>query len=224
VTNRVDWGHPPASEFELLERAQCLARYTLGEMADRLGLRLPRDGSQAKGVVGQLVERALGATAENRPVPDFERFGIELKTVPVAGGVPRESTFVCSASLAELPRLEWPEGHLYAKTRRILWVPVEADDGLPLSVRRVGWPLLWSPDADIDRQLRADWETFQRALAQGEAALTAHLGRVVQLRPKAAHSRARTILADGSSALPRGFYFRRRFVRELFATHYESGG
>ena len=83
---------PPADEDALLARAHDLSGRTLGEEAHALGMRLPRDLRGHKGAVGELIERALGAQGDSRPVPDFEHLGIELKTIPLGlDERPRES-------------------------------------------------------------------------------------------------------------------------------------
>src|SRR5258705_10748587 len=98
----------PSSEDELRERAQWLAGRTIGELAAALGLAAPVSGVRGKGKVGDLLEKALGAEAGSAATPDFPRLGIELKTIPVnAAGFPRESTFVCTISLAEAERARW---------------------------------------------------------------------------------------------------------------------
>ena len=55
-------------------------------------------------------------------------------------------------------------------------------------------------------------------------ALTGHLGKFLQIRPKAAHSRARRvgIDADGApfAALPKGFYLRPSFTGALLRRHF----
>jgi DNA mismatch repair protein MutH len=54
--------------------------------------------------------------------------------------------------------------------------------------------------------------------------LSGHLGKFLQIRPKAAHSRARRLGfdADGApfAALPRGFYLRPAFTRALLERHF----
>ena len=91
---------PLRSESELVERASAIAGTTLGELAGRFGLVAPPDLRRAKGFVGQLIERALGAARSSRPGPDFDELGVELKTLPVdARGRPVESTFVCTIPL-----------------------------------------------------------------------------------------------------------------------------
>lgn len=220
---------PPRTEAELLARARELARWDLGTVADQLGLRPPRDLQRDKGWVGQLLEAALGASAANRAEPDFTELGVEMKTVPVdVQGRPRESTFVTSAPYRELLGAAWADSSVFHKTRRILWVPVESDDSIPLTTRRIGQAILWSPDREQDAALSADWLTFRSAAEAQIEGLSGHIGVVLQLRPKAKDGRARTeaTLEDGSSvaARPLGFYLRRSFTAELFSKAYFIDG
>lgn len=70
---------------------------------------------------------------------------------------------------------------------------VEGERTIPLAARRVGAPLLWSPDEDEERQLRMDWEELMDLIVLGEVErITARHGEVLQLRPKAANSKALT--------------------------------
>lgn len=228
-------GVPPRSEEELVDRAEDLACLTVGELADALRVALPGEPERHKGFLGTLLERALGATAENRAVPDFERLGVELKSVPVDGhGKPQESTFLTRVAWQELLDTAWTESGLHKKTRRLLFIPVEADGRWPLSVRRIGRPLLWSPDPTTEGQLSEDYDRFALAVQAGAPeSIEASWGTVVQMRPKAADSRRRSSYAvstgDGRRLPPRGFYLRARFTRELFAQAYQppeeaSGG
>ncbi len=91
---------------------------------------------------------------------------------------------------------------------------MEGERTIPLAARRVGAPLLWSPDEDEERQLRMDWEELMDLIVLGEVErITARHGEVLQLRPKAANSKALTeaIGARGETilTLPRGFYLKR---------------
>ncbi|NJK89005.1 MAG: cyclic nucleotide-binding domain-containing protein [Myxococcales bacterium] len=218
-----DWHRgPPSSEAELIERARWLARYTIGELADELGERVPFDQSKAKGWVGQLVESALAATGSNRAVPDFERLGIEMKTVPVQpNGRPRESTFLTTASYEELLHGAWQTSRARHKTRRILWVPIESDPFVPLASRRIGVAVAWSPSMDDDLAFTEDWAEFQQVARESLGSLDARLGKVFQLRPKArdasVSTRART--ADGTwvDGRPLGFYLRSPLSRRCSA-------
>ena len=214
---------PPRDEAELLARARALAGATVAEVAASCGWAVPRDLRRHKGWLGDLLEAALGATARSRPLPDFTELGIELKTVPVdVAGRPRESTHVCAIALGDLAGQRWQTSTVRAKLARVLWMPVEARAELPLAVRRIGAPRLWSPSAAEEGVLRADWEEHMELLATGRFdQLDARLGVYLQVRPKAANARALTAAGDAEGApgatLPRGFYLRSSFTRGLLA-------
>ncbi len=216
----------PATESELMARARALSGVSLGELAQQLGARVPESQLRAKGWVGQLLERALGATAGSRAKPDFEGLDIELKTLPVdERGRPKESTFVCTVALTEIGQVEWEHSRVRRKLARVLWVPVEAEASLPLAQRRFGEPLLWSPDPEEEAELRFDWEDLAGRIGVGELeAITGHFGKHLQLRPKAAHSRVRRRGLDENGAYiqapPRGFYLRPSFTLQLLRKHY----
>ncbi len=216
----------PATEAELLARARRLAGRSLAAVAAELEVPVPPDLRRHKGWVGHLVERALGATAASRAEPDFPQLGVELKTLPVdARGRPRESTWVCTAPLADLDALDWETSPVRHKLARVLWVPVQADPAIPLADRRLGSPLMWTAAPDEERALRDDWVELTDVirLGQGET-LTAHHGEVLQVRPKAANARERKLGVGPSGWLeevpPLGFYLRARFTAALLARHY----
>jgi len=212
---------PPRDEAELLARAQHWAGATVAEMAEALSEVVPRDLRHHKGWLGELVETALGATASSRPLPDFTELGIELKTVPIdANGRPRESTHVCTVALGDLVGQRWQNSTVRLKLHRVLWMPVETGAHLPLTARRFGLPRLWSPDAAEESVLRADWEEHMTLLSTGRFdELDARLGVYLQVRPKAANSRALTAAGDSGglpgATLPRGFYLRPAFTHAI---------
>lgn len=217
---------PPQDEDELLARASALAGYTLGELALRIGLPVPRDLKRDKGWVGMLLERYLGASAGSKPQQDFAEIGVELKTIPVdAAGRPLETTFVCVAPLTGNSGVTWHNSHVRHKLARVLWVPVEGECSIALEQRRVGAAMLWSPNEDEERQLQSDWEELMDMIVLGKVdQLTARHGEVLQIRPKAANSKALTeaIGRNGQPVmtLPRGFYLKKTFTAPLLARHF----
>lgn len=218
--------HPPQSEQQLLAQAQQLAGYTLGELAQMAGLPVPRDLKRDKGWIGVLLEVWLGASAGSKPEQDFAALGVELKTIPVdRHGRPLETTFVCVAPLTGNSGVTWESSHVRHKLKRVLWVPVEGERAIPLSQRHVGAPLLWSPDEHEEQQLRMDWEELMDLIVLGHVErITARHGEVLQLRPKAANSKALTeaIGAHGERimTLPRGFYLKKNFTAALLSRHF----
>ncbi|MEO6600661.1 MAG: DNA mismatch repair endonuclease MutH [Polyangiaceae bacterium] len=217
---------PPETDAELLTRARGLAGMTLSELAGRFSLAAPPDLRRHKGFVGALVERALGATAGSRAAPDFEALGIELKTLPVdSRGRALESTFVCTIPLIEIGEVEWMSSRVRRKLSRVLWVPVEGERQIPVAQRRIGEPLLWSLTEAAETALRFDWEELAGIIGKGDVeTITGHLGRCLQIRPKArdSHARRRGIDGDGArfAALPRGFYLRATFTSEILRQNY----
>lgn len=220
---------PPASEAELFARARALSGRTVGELAAELGRRLPPSTTLGKGFVGNLVELALGAESGSRAEPDFPRFGIELKTLPLdARGRPLESTFVASIPLTDLATLDFEASPIGHKLARILFVPVE---GRPIALvdRRFGAPLDWTPNRDEREALERDYELLALRIARGELdLLTAREGEVMQVRPKARLGGDRTLTFDAegsaSSQQPRGIYLRIRFTEAIVARLLRPGG
>jgi DNA mismatch repair protein MutH len=217
---------PPQDAQTLLERAQSLSGFTLGELAQRAGLTIPPDLKREKGWVGMLLEVYLGASAGSKPEQDFPEIGVELKTIPIDhSGNPLETTFVCVAPLTGNSGVTWESSHVRHKLTRVLWIPVEGERQIPLATRRIGTPLLWSPNAEEDEQLRQDWEELMDLIVLGKVeSITARHGEVLQLRPKAANNKARTeaIGEKGQPimTLPRGFYLKKSFTRQLLARHF----
>lgn len=212
---------PPRSLAELEARADGLAGLSVEELRVQVGKRAPLELRRAKGYVGELVEAFLGASAGSRAEPDFPELAVELKTLPVGpNGRPTESTFVCTIELSRLVDSEWELSRVKKKLERVLWVPVEGQRSRALPERRFGTPFLWQPSTEQAAQLQADWEELAGLVVQGRTPeITGHLGRFLQVRPKAAHSRStrRAYDEDGApyAELPRGFYLRATFTSSL---------
>lgn len=216
----------PQSEQELLSRAYAMAGFTLAQLAATAGIPVPRDLRRDKGWTGQLIEWQLGASAGSRPEQDFPDLGIELKTIPVdPQGRPLETTFVCVAPLIGVSGQRWEESNVRNKLSRVLWIPVEGSRDIPVGDRRVGMPLLWSPNKEEEELLRQDWEELMDMIVLGEVEqISARHGQVLQLRPKAANSKAltRAIGRNGQPimTLPRGFYLKIEFTHQLLQRHF----
>lgn len=214
---------PPSSQQELLDRARALSGRTVASLAEEFVIQLPANLKRSKGFVGQLLELALGADAGSRAEPDFVQLGIEMKSLPVdRAGHPIESTYVCTVALepAIEGELHWESCWLRRKLAQVLWVPVEGERTIALGERRIGYPVLWSPTAQQEQALASDWQELTDMVHMGEVeSITARMGEVLQIRPKAANaaSRCRAIGPEGESILtnPRGFYLRSHFTRAI---------
>ncbi len=221
---------PPSSIEELMTRASALAGLRLGQLAHTLGVAVPENLRREKGWVGQLIERALGASAASLAEPDFQLIGVELKTLPLdAHGRPRESTYVCTVPLeTEAMGQRWESSWVRRKLSTVLWMPVEGDNAIAIDERRIGNPLLWSPSPTEEALLRNDWEELMEMICLGQIeSITAALGEALQIRPKAASAsvRGRAIGSDGTLVRtnPRGFYLRSRFTAAILQRSYACG-
>jgi DNA mismatch repair protein MutH len=209
---------PPRDEAELLERARALSGWTVDALAKACGVRVDGAAVSTKGKVGELLERALGATGGSAATWDFPVLRVELKTIPLdERGAARESTFVCAVSLLDAERAEWETSWVRDKLARVLWVPIKVDAS---GARRIGEPCMWSPNEEQASVLRDDFdEILGRIGAVGIEGISARLGRWLQLRPKAAHGRVRTRAPGGDGGVvdtvPRGFYLRARFTSAI---------
>jgi len=219
----------PHNEAELLERAYNLAGLSLGDVAQKIGVKIPANLNKEKGWVGLLLEQALGASAGSRPEPDFPQLGIELKSLPINQfGKPLETTFVCVAPLTGLTGITWQTSHIKNKMARVLWVPVISERSIPIAQRIIGTPFIWSPSAEEEQLLAQDWQELTDMIVLGEVEnIHGKHGQILQLRPKAANSKALTNAYNKHGqpfkTLPRGFYLKIGFTHGLIKKHLRIG-
>lgn len=212
---------PPQTEQVLLARADHLAAKTIGQIAHSHNMPVPNSLLKAKGWMGELIEKTLGTNAGNTAQPDFVELGIELKTLPIdRAGKPLESTYVTTVPLINKLAQSWEQSDVYAKLKRVLWVPIISERGMPVAERQIANPFIWSPNAQDMHRLKADWQEIIDMVALGHVEmLSGRFGRYLHVRPKAANSRCLTdaYACDGSimKTLPRGFYLRSDFTRKI---------
>lgn len=211
----------PANEQELLNRAQLMAGYSFGEIAQYLNIAIPENLNKQKGWVGNLVETFLGANAGSKAIRDFAEIGIELKTIPVSNhGTPLETTFVSVAPLMENHGVIWETSHVKYKLTKVLWIPIQGERTIPLAERKIGRPILWTPSEEEQRQLQQDWQELMDMIALGKVEkITARYGTYLQIRPKAANGKVLTeaVGENGEIILtrPRGFYLKKSFTMQI---------
>ena len=144
---------------------------------------------------------------------------VELKTIPVdEDGAPLESTFVCAVRLDE--DVDFAASWVAAKLACVLLVPVVGARTVPLPARVFAGPVLWTPTREQRAQLASDYDDIMGPIGAGRVEdVTAHVGRWLQLRPKARDGSARTVAfgAEGERipTVPRGFYLRPSFTRAI---------
>ena len=217
----------PASVNELMQRVDAIAGLTLGQLAEQYQFKTPDDLLREKGWTGQLIEYVLGATAGSKPTPDFEELGIELKTLPISfKGKPLETTFVSVTPLLNVTGMTWQQSTVRKKLNHVLWLPILGEREILPFHRTIGSGFLWQPSAEQDALLQRDWEEQMELIALGRVdEISGHLGDVMQIRPKAANSKALTdaIGPNGQiiQTLPRGFYLKTSFTGEILKQQFQ---
>ncbi len=217
---------PPQSESALMARASEMAGLRLADIAQHIGVKVPLNFKRHKGWSGQLIEAYLGASAGSKPEQDFVELGIELKTLPLShANTPLETTYVCYAPLTHLTGLTWETSNVRNKLTKVLWIPVQGEREIPPADRVVGSPIMWQPNDQQSKLMQEDWEELMDLIALGQVeTITARVGEVLQLRPKAANGSALTdaVGADGSiiKTRPRGFYLRKSFTLSILENAY----
>jgi DNA mismatch repair protein MutH len=205
---------------ELVARAAALAGRSVADLAAEAERAAPTGGARTKGRVGELVEAVLGATGGSgeRRV-DFPALGVELKTIPIEpGGRPHESTFVCAVRIDE--DVDFDQSWVKRKLACVLFVPIVGTRRSPVPSRAVGRPVVWIPTREQLLQLRSDYDDIMGLIGAGRVEdVSAHLGRYMQLRPKARDGTPRALAfgRDGERipTVPRGFYLRTRLTEAL---------
>lgn len=214
---------------ELMMRVNAIAGLTLGEIATEYAFKTPDNLLREKGWIGQLIEYVLGATAASKPEPDFPHLGVELKTLPISyTGKPLETTYVSITPLTNLHGVTWQNSVVKKKLSHVLWLPILSERDLAPTDRIIGSGFLWQPSQQEEALLKKDWEELTEMIALGNIEqLNGHFGQVLQLRPKAANSKALTqaIGPNGSEimTLPRGYYLKTEFTRQILAKQFGGG-
>jgi len=216
----------PTTEKELWQRANSIAGLSLAELADTLHFSVPANLRREKGWIGQLIEACLGAHAASKPEPDFPILGIELKTIPINNnGQPYETTFVSTIPLLKIGQQQWHDSIVYRKLKHVLWIPIVSEKNMSVGEYIIASPLLWRPSAQQEHILRQDWEELRDMLSLGQLEqITAKHGHYLQVRPKGANAKS-LCWGIGSTGepiqtLPRGFYLRTSFTREILKENY----
>lgn len=211
----------PRTENELLDNANKLAGYTLGELCSLLNIKVPKNLLRHKGFVGNVLEKALGATAGSKPEQDFKELGIELKTIPINNKLePMETTFVALAPFTKNIGITWETSHVKNKLSKVLFIPIESDKNILLKDRRIGFPILWQPSYEEEQQLKTDWEELMDMIILGNVEkVSSKFGMYLQLRPKCSSSKdlTKAIGKDGNIIFvrPRGFYLKKEFTKRI---------
>ncbi|NVJ66685.1 MAG: DNA mismatch repair endonuclease MutH [Gammaproteobacteria bacterium] len=214
------------SPQQLLAKAQALAGFSLGELAQQYQAQVPANLLREKGWVGQFLEYLLGAQSASLAQPDFPDIGVEMKTLPIdTNGKPLESTYVSVVPLTDLHQIQWQGSVVQQKLSHVLWIPIIAEKKIPIEERTLAMPFLWQPNEQEIKTLQNDFEEVIETIAMGRIdTIDARFGEILQVRPKAANNKAltETIGENGETilTLPRGFYIRPQFTAQILQNYF----
>ena len=214
---------PPNSVDTLIQRAQQLAGLSFLDLAKLTHSPCPPSLHHAKGWLGQILERVLGADAANLACPDFAALQIELKTLPISSiGLIKESTYV---TYAPIPFTEqnWENSTVFHKMKKVLWVPYLAEGDVPK--RTLAMPFLWHMPKSIESILKEDWEELtERLRLHHFESLNGKLGKYLHIRPKAPNSKTWITLLNHSGepikVVPKGFYLRSQCTQKILQEYF----
>ena len=198
----------PLRRADALVQLRALEGADLRPLADAYELTVWRDGKRNKGWAGQVVERFLGQRPNARHGADFGDW--ELKVVPLAfagDGVWRlkETMAITMITPADLEANDFADSHLLEKLQRIVVVARTfegAEEAHSTVLRSAAFDL---DDPDVYAAVEEDYEEVRWVVrSEGVYALTGHIGRLVQPRPK-----------GGKGTDRMGFYARKVFVARM---------
>ncbi len=218
----------PATFEELTQNLERIVGRSISDLAKDMNQPLPISPLHGKGFTGELIEKCLGASAQNLPIPDFPKLGVELKTIPVDDDLkPLESMFLCYAPLTDIRHLSFENSSLYTKIRRMLFVLVTASRDRDYVERYVVGYFFYAPSPQELAVIRNDFNEIYELIKTGNIdKVNARLGSIIQMRPKAANGKALTECVGPEGEIiktrPRGFYMRRSFSSRLIEQHLQK--
>lgn len=209
---------PPKSIEDLMNRANNISGLSIGYLSDSCNISPPKNLKAKKGYIGQVIEIILGASAGNKPIPDFPDLGIELKTIPVDSNMsPIETTYVCTAPIP-FRESNFENSVVLKKMSSVLWFPYISAPSINDCVLKD--PVFWSPTQEQYATLKGDWEILAEMMGLGQfGQISSHIGTALQLRPKAANKKQTISVLDENgdmiNIVPKGFYLRKIFTKQI---------
>jgi DNA mismatch repair protein MutH len=160
----------PGGPFES-EALASLHRFVGRNLSD-VALEFGLPSSIAKNAQASVVRSILGLPAR-RKTKEFERFGLEVKTVPMlTSGRVLEAMSFPAFRLVDLVGEVWEESDLLSDLTRLLVVPlVRVSESSPREDAWVGRAFFWSPGSQLVADIRTVWEAYRDRVEKGHPEL-----------------------------------------------------
>ena len=179
---------PTLTREEGLRRLDALVGRDLRTVAAEYDVTVFREGRKNKGWAGHAVEHYLGRGPNSDKAADFGDWELKVVSiVPDAAGHPRpkESMSIAMFTAHELETEAFGESHLYDKLARLVVVGRTFEGFEEARSIVLGATRFDLSDPAIYAQVEEDYEEARWvARSSGTYALSGHIGRLVQPRPK----------------------------------------
>jgi DNA mismatch repair endonuclease MutH len=209
----------PAAEFEALVLSR-LGEH-VGRSFDVLASVAGREGMGGKAAVAAIA-RALAGEKPSGRHGDFQRFGIEVKIVPVsASGRLVEAMSFPAFVHEELIFESWEESDLLGRLNRLLIIPVHRERKASVAEVRLGQPFFWSPAEPELQGIKREWERFRSLIERGRARDLPKASETmyIHVRPKGRDSRDRDQAPGGVDVIKKCFWLNQPYLERVLAGH-----
>ena len=209
----------PAAAFEraVLTHLHSVEGKSIADVAGSTG----RPVGNGKSAAASVVRRFLGEKTKGRS-GDFERFGVEVKVVPIdRTGQPIEATSFPSFIHEELAFESWEDSDLLGRLNRILFVPLERKKGQDQGTAVVRRAFFWSPTEIELRGIATEWGHYRDLIKEGGAATLPKQSQTtyIHVRPKARDASDRDIAPGGVDVIRKCFWLNQAYVEHIIREH-----
>jgi len=159
-----EFGGAETFENETLTLLHRFASRPVGDVGQEFGVR----DSSSLNAQASIIRAVLGLGTKGRS-KEFERYGLQVKTVPLSPkGIPWEAMSFPAFRPVDLASETWDESELLGQLNRLLIVPlVRPSRKFPRDQATVGRAFFWSPSDAQLRDIRKIWEAYRDNVARG---------------------------------------------------------
>lgn len=161
-----------------------------------------------------LIARAILEVGLNKKIEEFEKAGVEIKTIRVEkSGSIKESMSFAQIKYQEIVNEEWEDSYWHETlTKRFFFIIFQKDDK---NVQRLRKVMFWTmPSADLETA-RAFWEDTKRKIKRGiyDDFVKISDGRICHVRPKGRDSQDLMETPQGTLEKKKCYWLNAEYIR-----------